>query len=84
MPKPETINGESTEFHLDAEGRPITGSRWRHHSGRVYVVLMVTNTETTRPERFPMTVVYQNTANGTRWSRPMEDFLTNDRFTPVN
>jgi hypothetical protein len=69
----------TTEFHLDANGLPLTGSRWRHHSGRVYVVLMVTNEASDRQDKFPTTAVYQGN-NGKRWSRPVSEFL--EKMTP--
>lgn len=46
------------------------GAVCRHHSGRVYTVLFVTNdVPDPRPE-FPVTVVYMG-ANGKVWSRPL-------------
>jgi hypothetical protein len=58
--------------------QPMPGELWRHHSGRLYKVLMLTNTAHDNP-RFPVTVVYENTTNGTQWSRPLAGF--NDKFT---
>jgi hypothetical protein len=63
------------EFHLDGNGHPITGSRWRHHSGVIYVVLMMTNVEPERQDKFPTSVVYQSTKTGKRYSRPLVDWL---------
>ncbi len=65
---------QSDEFHLDSDGFPFGGSRWRHHSGRIYVVLMMTNVEPERQDVFPTTVVYQS-PNGKRYSRALVDFL---------
>jgi hypothetical protein len=48
------------------------GSRWRHHSGRVYTVLFLTNTEGDGV-RYPYTVVYEG-ENGNRWSGPLDDW----------
>jgi hypothetical protein len=48
----------------------------RHHSGRVYTVLDVTNVDgvTGAPkETFPATVHYVG-ANGFTWSRPLSEF----------
>ena len=70
---------ETDEMHIDANGFPVVGSRWRHHSGRVYVILMMTNIEPGRQEDFPTTVVYQG-PQGHRYSRPLVDFLGRNRF----
>ena len=55
---------------------PVTlasGQVWHHHSGRNYRVLFLANT--THPsEKFPPTVVYENVANETIWSRPLFDW----------
>ena len=72
----------NTEFHLDADGFPMAGSIWRHHSGRLYVILMVTNIESNDQTKFPTTVVYQGHENGKRWSRPVEAFIADGKFTP--
>jgi len=37
---------------------PTVGSRWKHHSGRVYEVLMITNSFSPS-DKFPLTVVYK-------------------------
>lgn len=63
---------------------PCAQQVWKHHSGRMYRVLMVTNT--THPsEKFPPTVVYTNVINGTMWSRPLSDwhrsFVLQDEVT---
>lgn len=71
------------EFHIDTDGLPITGSRWRHHSGRIYVILMITNIDSKDPAKFPVTAVYQGSDNGKRWSRPVGVFTGEDaKFTP--
>ena len=44
---------------------------WQHKKGMNYMVLQVTNLKTTRPEDYPVTVVYQNCATGDVWSRPL-------------
>ncbi len=70
------------EFHIDTDGLPIIGSRWRHHSGRTYVILMITNIGSKDPQKFPVTAVYQG-ENGMRWSRPADVFTGEDaNFTP--
>ena len=53
--------------------RPAIGSVWKHHSGRLYTVKMYTNLDTTRPEKYPVTIVYEG-ANGKLWSRPLSDW----------
>ncbi len=59
---------------------PKISLKWRHHSGRVYRIVLITNLETQRPDEYPVTVVYANVENGTVWSRPASDW---DRsFTP--
>jgi hypothetical protein len=52
---------------------PEDGSKWRHYNGMEYQVLMITNLDSTRPE-YPTTVVYVNTMNGKRWSRPLSEW----------
>ena len=72
----------TTEFHIDSDGNPIVGSRWRHHSGRIYVILMITNIGSKDPQKFPVTAVYQGD-NGNRWSRSVDVFVGEDaKFTP--
>jgi hypothetical protein len=53
---------------------PMVGSIWSHHSGRMYKVLDYTNIETDRQDRYPTTIVYQNTANLKKYSRPLMDW----------
>ncbi len=45
----------------------------RHHSGRVYTVLHVTNDVSNPKPNFPVTVVYLG-ANGNMWSRRLDEF----------
>lgn len=71
----------NTEFHLDTDGFPIVGSRWRHHSGRVYVILMMTNVEPGRQDEFPTTVCYQG-PTGKRYSRALVEFMQPGRYVP--
>jgi hypothetical protein len=54
------------------------GSVWTHRNGNIYQVLMITNLPD--EERYPKTVVYQNLANQTLWSRRFDDWLRS--FTP--
>lgn len=52
---------------------PIKYSRWTHHSGRTYTVIMITNRWSTKSE-YPITIVYEGT-NGRVWSKPLKNFL---------
>ena len=56
------------------------GTRWRHHSGRCYRVLMLTNQHSQQPEKFPLTVVYMD-ENQKTWSRSVLVFI--HKFRPV-
>jgi hypothetical protein len=53
------------------------GNVLRHHSGRVYTVMFITNTNSNKPE-FPVSVTMIG-ANGHVWSRPYAEF-TPERF----
>lgn len=52
---------------------PDVGSVWKHHSGRLYRVLMITNYATTKPEQYPVSVVYEG-QNGFKWSGTLDDW----------
>ena len=56
-----------------SENEIVPGSRWRHRNGNAYTVLMLANEHTDRPEKYPVTVVYQGD-NGRVWSRPLSDW----------
>lgn len=56
------------------------GQTWKHHSGRMYQVLFLTNTENPSP-KFPVAVVYQSVVNRNRWSRPLSEW--HDKFELV-
>lgn len=57
---------------IAAEPKP--GEQWRHHSGRIYTVLFLTNNEGDGvKDKYPVTVVYQGD-NGKRWSGPLSDW----------
>jgi len=47
---------------------------YQHHSGRFYRPTLVANGLTSRPHKFPVTVVYQGT-NGLVWARPLDEFV---------
>lgn len=53
--------------------QPRLGQIWRHHSGRLYRVDSIRNT--THPsEKFPLTICCTNIANGSEWSRRLDDW----------
>lgn len=53
---------------------PPDGTRWKHYNGNIYAVTFMTNITPEPDERYPATVVYQNVANLTRWSRRLDDW----------
>lgn len=61
---------------------PISGSRWLHHSGRVYTVLFLTNVELRDP-KYPRTVVYVG-VNGKLWSGPLNDWFRRMKLIAPN
>ena len=56
---------------MSAERMPVPGDVWEHYNGCQYVVLFIANASTTRPEQYPVTVVYMGYENGLVWSRPL-------------
>lgn len=60
---------------------PEVDSLWAHRNGQVYQVRAITNVGTSRPEQYPVTVVYQNVNNRTMWSRRADDWHRS--FRPV-
>ena len=52
----------------------LIGSVWHHKNGNQYRVLLIVNTKTDFPKKYPVTVVYENTHNFTKWSRPLSDW----------
>lgn len=56
------------------------GTRWQHHSGKYYRVMMLTNEHSQQREKFPLTVVYMDEQQRT-WSRPVMKFIY--KFMPV-
>jgi hypothetical protein len=65
---------------LMAQLEPNPGSLWKHHSGRIYKVLFLTNERDSRQDKYPRTVVYEG-ENGKRWSGPLSDWYR--RMTPA-
>lgn len=53
---------------------PRVGSVWSHHNGNIYRVLDYTNVESDRQDDYPTTIIYQNTANGKKYSRKLVDW----------
>ena len=68
------------EEEPDLDGLDI-GSVWAHDSGKLYKITALTNTMN-RNVRYPVQVVYENTHNGTVWSRNARDWHRS--FTRVN
>lgn len=52
---------------------PQLNSKWRHTNGRVYLVYVIANEHSTRPE-YPPTVVYYSERQGTWYARPVSDW----------
>lgn len=52
---------------------PQFGSAWQHHTGRVYTVLGVANTENLNP-KYPVTVIFVG-RTGNLWAKPLDNFL---------
>jgi hypothetical protein len=59
---------------------PPVESHWIHTNGEEYEVICYTNTATTLPEKYPITVIYSG-RNGKIWSRPLADWHRS--MTPV-
>lgn len=59
---------------------PPVESHWIHTNGQEYEVIGYTNTATTMPEKYPVTVIYSG-RNGKIWSRPLADWHRS--MTPV-
>ena len=53
---------------------PEPGTAWRHHSGRIYVVLDYTNVESDRQDEYPTTIVYANAQSNKKYSRRLVDW----------
>ena len=52
---------------------PKTGSKWRHHTGIEYKVLMVAN-KANPNGNYPITVIYKG-SNGNIWGKSLYNFL---------
>lgn len=53
------------------EAEPRIGSVWKHRNGNVYSVVLYTNVETGREDKYPHTIVYRNVHNGKHYSRKL-------------
>jgi hypothetical protein len=53
---------------------PPLFSIWRHHNGNHYEVVMFTNVESDRQDKYPTTIVYRNVRNLNDYSRPLIDW----------
>jgi len=60
----------------------MINTKWKHRNGAEYEVILIANEFTENEERYPVTVVYQNTVNGKIWSRPLSDWHRS--FTQLN
>ena len=68
--------------HKSTEAEPtqvIPGTRWQHHSGRFYRVMMVVNEHATDRTKYPLLVVYMDEQQRT-WCKPMDRFLRSMRL----
>ena len=57
------------------------GTLWEHKNGNIYEILLITNTNSTKLDEYPITVVYRNTVNLTLWSRPLHRWYAS--MTPI-
>lgn len=53
---------------------PLAGSLWQHYNGIIYRVTCYTNVETTRQDKYPTTIVYENVKNSKLYSRKLIDW----------
>jgi len=58
---------------------------YRHHSGRLYLLLFVVNSESYNDSKFPTLAVYAGRSNGMFrfWARPVEQFQEKFERTDV-
>jgi hypothetical protein len=52
---------------------PVKGTKYKHHNGNIYEVLLIANENSDRAE-YPITVVYVG-VNGNIWAKPLDNFL---------
>ena len=53
--------------------KPELESIWNHANGSKYTVLMFSNEQTTKPEQYPVTIIYKDD-KGQVWSRALDDW----------
>ncbi|MEE9923742.1 MAG: hypothetical protein PBV01_10320 [Brucella anthropi] len=53
---------------------PTPGSVWQHRNGNSYAVVLISNAESERQEKYPTTVVYRNVENGKVYNRKLSDW----------
>lgn len=53
---------------------PLVGSVWVHNNSEIYRVTGYANQSTTKPEQYPVTIIYQNVDNNTVWCRPASEW----------
>jgi hypothetical protein len=54
---------------------PKTNSIWKHTNGNIYRVILITNLLTQRPDKYPITISYENIyLPDTPWSKKFSDW----------
>lgn len=53
------------------------GYQFTHHSGRVYILDLIANDDSTDFDKFPPTAVYISMDDGAVWARPLSEFDKN-------
>jgi hypothetical protein len=59
------------------------GTRWIHHSGRIYEVLYRANDVPEPKSEYPLIIVYKNIDNGTIWAGRADDWHRRMKTFPV-
>lgn len=80
-----TIKQVREKFPLPDEldkSLPPIGKTYQHTNGGVYRVTGYANEKTTKPDQYPVNIIYRNVVNGTIWCRPASEWARS--FTPVN
>jgi hypothetical protein len=54
---------------------PKLGSKWTHHNGLEYTVILIANTGHANP-KYPVTIIYKG-ENGNIWAKPVNNFYEN-------
>ena len=52
---------------------PKIGSKWIHHNGLEYTIILIANTEFSNFQ-YPVTIIYKGD-NGNIWAKPLDNFL---------